>query len=130
MSQYLLSVHTAQPRQLEPMTPEQMNELMQRVVALEQEMDEVGAFLFGGRLAGPETASVVSASGGDVAVTGGPYLETEEHIGGFYIVEAGDLDSALGWAAKVVGAIGASIEVRPFVATGRAAEHAGERSEG
>ena len=52
-------------------------------------------------------------------MTDGPFVEAKEHIAGFYIIEAADLDEALSWAGKVVDAIGQSIEVRPFAAAGR-----------
>jgi hypothetical protein len=121
MSQYLLSVHsTADEAPAEPPSPEDMAEFMGRVDALEAEMAVDGAFVFGGRLHGPDAATVVRMSGGDVLMTDGPYIESKEHIGGFYIIEADDLDAALAWAGKVVDAIGAPIEVRPFVDSRRA----------
>ena len=74
-----------------------------------------GAWLFTGRLHEPDTATVVRISGGEVLTTDGPFAESKEHLGGFYIIEAKDLDAALGWASKVTRAINAPIEVRPFV---------------
>lgn len=68
-----------------------------------------------GRLTDAASARVVRTSGGRTQVTDGPFAETKEHIGGFYLIEAPDLDVALGWAEKVSGTIGAPIEVRPFV---------------
>ncbi|MGH3993144.1 MAG: YciI family protein, partial [Pseudonocardiaceae bacterium] len=62
------------------------------------------------------TATVVRASGGEVLTTDGPFAESKDHLGGFYIVEAADLDVAIGWAAKVTAAIKVPIEVRPFAA--------------
>jgi hypothetical protein len=91
---------------------------MARVVALEEEMDAAGAFAFGGALHGPDASTVLSG-GMDKVTTDGPFVEAKEHIAGFYIVNAESLDDALGWAAKVSQAIGKSIEVRPFRATGR-----------
>lgn len=123
MSQYLLSVHVAQGRaHQEPPSPEAMQEMMGRVVALEDEMEETGTFVFGGRLTDADAATVVRMSQGGTVMTDGPYAESKEHIGGFYIIDADDLDAALAWAKKVVDAIGAPIEVRPFVATGKAAD--------
>ena len=95
---------------------------MQRIVDLEEEMDKTGTFVFGGRLAGPEAAAAVSSDAGEVSVTDGPYVDAERYILGFYIIEAADRDAAIAWGARVADAVGASIEVRPFVATGRAAE--------
>jgi hypothetical protein len=119
MTQYLLSVHSVaaeagDPMTADPMTPEQMQQSMQQVYALQEEMKSAGAWLFGGRLTEPDTATVVRMSGGEVMTTDGPFVEAKEHLGGFYIVEAEDLDAALGWAAKTTAIIGAPIEVRPF----------------
>lgn len=113
MTQYLLSVHSgadggAQPA--EPMTPEQY----QQVLALEEEMKAAGAWLFAGRLTEPDVATVVRVSAGDALTTDGPFVESKEHLAGFYIVEADDLDAALGWATKTAAIIGMPIEVRPF----------------
>lgn len=113
MGHYLLSVHTVEGEVREP-TPEQMQGFMQRVIALEAEMKANGAFVFGGALHGPDASTVVRPSEGDLVMTDGPFVESKEHIGGFYVVEADDLDAALAWAGKVVGAIEAPIEVRPF----------------
>ncbi len=85
-------------------------------------MDSSGTFLFGGGLHGPDAATVVRATDGDAMVTDGPFAESKEHIAGFYVIEAEDLDEALAWADKVSAAIGRPIEVRPFRATGRVAD--------
>jgi hypothetical protein len=114
MTQYLLSVHSVAGEVREPMTPEQMQQSMQQVYALQEEMKSAGAWVFGGRLTEPDTASVVRMSGGEATTTDGPFVEAKEHLGGFYIVEAEDLDAALGWASKTTAIIGAPIEVRPF----------------
>ena len=93
---------------------------MGRVIALEEEMDRAGAFAFGGALHGRDATTVVRGGTGlDKVTTDGPFVEAKEQIGGFYIVNAEDLDEALAWAAKVVEAINHDIEVRPFRATGR-----------
>ena len=122
MSQYLLSVHAVAGEAQEPPPPEHMQEFMQRVVALEAEMDATGTWVFGGRLTDPDAATVVRAGEGDVVMTDGPFAESKEHIAGFYIINADDLDAALAWADKVTNAIGAPIEVRPFMATGKVAD--------
>jgi hypothetical protein len=113
MTQYLLSVHSVAGEVREPMTPEQMQQSMQQVYALQEEMKSAGAWVFGGRLTEPGTATVVRMSGGEAMTTDGPFVEAKEHLGGFYIVEAEDLDAALGWASKTTAIIGAPIEVRP-----------------
>jgi hypothetical protein len=113
MTQYLLSVHSVAGEVSEPMTDEQMRQTMQQVNDLQQEMKSAGAWVFGGRLTEPDTATVVRMSGGEVLTTDGPFVESKEHLGGFYIIEAEDLDAALAWAAKTTAIIGAPIEVRP-----------------
>src|SRR3954451_15880589 len=121
MNQYLLSVYEVEGQANgAPATAEEMQAFMGRVIALEEEMDRAGAFGFGGALHGPEAATVVRGGTGlDKVTTDGPFVEAKEHIGGFYIVNADDLDEALRWAEKVVEAIDRDIEVRPFRASGR-----------
>ena len=115
MSQYLLSVHAVEGEARAPMTPEEMHASMERVLALQAEMQSTGTFVFGGRLHDADTSTVVRQRDGGVITTDGPFAESKEHLGGFYIINADDLDAALAWACKVVDAIGAPIEVRPFV---------------
>jgi hypothetical protein len=114
MTRYLLSVHSAEGQAREPMTEEQMRQFGERIGALEQEMKAAGAWVFSARLHEPDTATVVRVADGQVLTTDGPFVEAREHLGGFYIIEADDLDAALGWASKVTAAINAPIEVRPF----------------
>jgi hypothetical protein len=115
MSQYLLSVHVVGGEVRErAMGADEMQAFMDRVNALETQMKASGTFVFGGRLHDPDTATVVSISDGSLIMTDGPFAESKEHIGGFYIINADDLDDALAWAGKVVDAINAPIEVRPF----------------
>lgn len=114
MTQYLLSVSTVEGETREPMTPAEKKESFHQVQALEGQMKSAGAWVFGGRLHEPDTATVVRVANGEVLTTDGPFAESKDHLGGFYIVEAEDLDAALGWASKVTAAINAPIEVRPF----------------
>ena len=114
MTRYLLSAHTVQGVAREPMTPEQMQQSMAKIGVLEREMKSGGAWLFSARLHEPETATVVRMSNGQVLTTDGPFAEAKEHLGGFYIIEAPDLDAALRWATKVSATIHAPIEVRPI----------------
>jgi len=115
MPQYLLSAHSVEGAVHEPMTQEQIAQVTKQVVALEDEMKSTGTWVFGGRLHGPDTATVVRMGDGAVLTTDGPFVEAREHLGGFYIIEAENLDGALSWASKVTALIGAPIEVRPFV---------------
>ena len=120
MAQYLLSTYVVEgdvPGA--PSSPQAMQHFMERVIALEAEMDASGTFVFGGALHGPDASTVLRAGQGDVVMMDGPFVEAKEHIAGFYIINADDLDAALAWARKVVEALNHPIEVRPFRATGR-----------
>lgn len=120
MGQYLLSTFQVEGEVPgAPGTPEEMQAFMQRVVALEDEMEATGTFVFGGALHGPDASTVLRGSGGEVITTDGPFVEAKEQIAGFYIINAEDLDAALAWGRKVVDAIQHPIEIRPFRATGR-----------
>jgi hypothetical protein len=115
MARYLLSVHSVEGEARVPMTDEQMQQSYQQVLLIEEEMKSAGAWVFSGRLHEPDTATVVRVSKGEVLTTDGPFAESKEHLGGFYIIEAEDLDVALAWASKVTEVINTPIEVRPFV---------------
>jgi hypothetical protein len=117
MPKYMLSVHSVDGEPREPTTNEQTQHSWQEVQALEAEMKSAGAWVFSGRLHGADTATVVRVSDGEVLTTDGPFVEAREHLGGFYIIEAADLDAALGWASKVTRTISAPIEVWPFADT-------------
>jgi len=113
MTQYLLSAHSVEGEVRDPMTVEQMQQSYKHVSNLEAEMKSAGAWLFGGALHEADTATVVRVSDGEVLTTDGPFAEAKEHLGGFYIIEADDLDAALDWAAKAATACERPIEVRP-----------------
>ena len=120
MTQYLLSTYAVEGEVPgAPSTPEAMQAFMERVAALEAEMEASGTFVFGGALHGPDAATVVRVRDSDPVMTDGPFVEAKEHIAGFYVINADDLDAALAWAGKVVDATNHPIEVRPFRATGR-----------
>jgi hypothetical protein len=115
MAKYMLSTHTAEGEPREPMTEAEMQSNWQQLSQVEDEMKASGAWFFSGRLHDPDTATVVRVSGGEVVTTDGPFVESKEHIAGLYIIEAADLDAALGWGSKVTACIKAPIEVRPFM---------------
>ena len=115
MARYLLSVHTVEGEAREPMTDEQMQQLMGQIGELEREMNAADALVYSGRLADADTATVVRVEQAQTLTTDGPFAEAKEHLGGFYIVDANDLDEALSWAAKTSACIGRPIEVRPFL---------------
>ncbi len=114
MTRYLLSVHTLEGEARKSITDEERQESFRQLAVLEKEMESAGAWVFSGRLHEPDTATVVRVSGEEVLTTDGPFAESKEHLGGFYIIEAEDLDDALTWASKVTQAIKTPIEVRPF----------------
>jgi hypothetical protein len=111
MKQYLLSI--CQPEGPTP-PPEVLEKVMREVDALIQETKAAGAWVFNGGLHPASTATVLRLRDGDVLMTDGPFAEGKEHIGGFVIVRASDLDSALEWGRKVARATTLPIEVRPF----------------
>jgi hypothetical protein len=115
MRQYLLSVY--QPDE-DPPPPEVLGPIMEKVEAWNQELKDAGAWVFTGGLHPPSTATVVRARDGDVVITDGPYAEGKEHVGGFTVIEAPDLDAALEWARKFTEVTTLPVEVRPL--------HAGE----
>jgi hypothetical protein len=106
---YLLSVY--QPDGPKP-PPPALETIMKRVALVRREMHSAGALVLTAGLAAPSKASVVRPTDGGCFVTDGPFAETKEFLGGFTIVEAADLDAALGWARKLAGATTLPIEVR------------------
>lgn len=111
MKQYLLSIY--QPDGGVP-PPEFLARVMREVTAVIDEARASGAWVFNGGLHSPGTATVVRAEEGELVITDGPYAEGKEHIGGFVIVKAPDLDAALDWGRKLARATTLPIEVRPF----------------
>lgn len=115
MKQYLLNIY--QPSGGTP-APEFLEKVMRDVDALIQEAKTAGVWVFNGGLHPPDAATVVrlqqGSNAGDYLITDGPYAEGKEHIGGFLIIKAPDLDVALEWARKTARAIPLPIEVRPF----------------
>ena len=111
MQQYLLSV--IQPDG-DPPPPEVLDKVMADVDALDRELRASGAWVFSGGLHPPAAATVVRHRDGEVLITDGPYAEGKEHVGGFMIIRAPDLDAAMAWAARAAEATTLPIEVRPF----------------
>ncbi len=112
MTQYLLSVHLDEAAPAP--SDEQMQQNYKAVDAFNQELRGAGAWVFAGGLNPPATASVVRAQGGQAVTTDGPYAETKEQLGGFWVIKAADRASALDWAAKGSAACGGPVEVRAF----------------
>ena len=112
MTQYLLALYKADD---ELISPERSQQVWAGVNALGDKMTDAGAFVFkAGLRGGAESATVVRQSGGDFLMTDGPYTETKEHLAGFWIVNAADLDEALEWAKLAAAAEQRPIELRPF----------------
>jgi hypothetical protein len=112
MTQYLLAVHN--DPSVEAPTPEVMQQMFTDVDAFNADLQATGAWVFAGGLHPVESATVVRAQDGEVITTDGPFAETKEHLGGFWIIEAADLDAALDWAARGSAACRGPVEVRPF----------------
>ena len=114
MTQYMLSVHMVDGDPV-PST-EEVAQAYKDVDTLNNELQAKGAWVFAGGLHPADTATVVRVTNGEVVTTDGPFAETKEQLGGFWVIEAPDLDAALAWAAKATAACKAPVEVRPFQA--------------
>jgi hypothetical protein len=111
MTQYLVSIH--RPDDYDPSVSE--DETMSRNIdVLNEEMVTAGIRVFVGGLLPVNRAKSLRLQNGEVLITNGPYLKTTEHVGGFWVLEAADLDEALAWGRKAAVACRASVEVRPF----------------
>jgi hypothetical protein len=111
MKQYLLSVHGT----FDDQPPaDVMQKMFADVDKVNQEMMTKGVWVFGGGLTDPSDATVVRVEKGQPMLTDGPFVETKEQLGGFWVIKADDLDEALDWARKATVACLAPVEVRPF----------------
>ena len=111
MKQYLLSIYQPDGG---PVAPEILERVMRDIDVLIQEAKAAGAWVFNAGLHSPSTATVLRLHDEEVLMTDGPFTEGKEHIGGFLIIKAPDLDSALEWGRKATRATTLPIEVRPF----------------
>ena len=109
--QYALTIYAA-PREMTPEEGQAMSADYQKVT---DEMRGAGAFLAGEGLQPVSTATTVRVPNGERIVTDGPFAETKESLGGFYLLECKDLDEAIDWAAKIPGAKNGCVEVRPVI---------------
>ncbi|MBO0688368.1 MAG: hypothetical protein J2P40_02155 [Candidatus Dormibacteraeota bacterium] len=110
MKQYLLSIY--QPDG-DPPPPEFLEPILRDLNAVNEELKAAGAWVFAAGLHDAGTATVLRLQNGEVLATDGPYVEGKEHLGGFTIIQAPDLDAALEWGGKLARAITLPIEVRP-----------------
>jgi hypothetical protein len=112
MPLYLLSV--CYPSGGQPPSSEKLAQITTDVTAVTEAMNKAGAWVFGGGLHDPSSATTVFEQDGNAVLTDGPFIESKEQIGGITIIEVADLDEALDWATQVSRATTTPIEVRPF----------------
>lgn len=111
-TQYLLGVHHGD----EVTWPDGITaeRVMADVDAFNTRLQQEGRWIFAGGLQPVSSASVVDASGAEPVVTDGPYVESKEHLGGFWVIEAADLDEAMRWGTEASAACHGPVEVGPF----------------
>ena len=114
MTQYLLSVHHTD----DEVFPEgaELQQIFDDVEAFNDKVRQAGAWVFAGGLLPIESATTVDATGPETMVDDGPFAESKEYLGGFWVIEAPDLDAALDWAKQGSAACRGKVEVRPFQA--------------
>lgn len=113
MTQYLLSVWHDEDYEVD-FSGEDMQRVFGQVSAFNEELQASGAWVFANGLMPKSTAIVARYSDGQVSVTDGPYSESKELIGGFWVIDVPDLDTAREWAVKAAAACEGPVEVRPF----------------
>ena len=112
MKQYLLSVHMVEGEEVP--AEDVIQKMYADVDAFNQKLQAEGAWVFAGGLHPADIATVVRVQDGEVITTDGPFAEAKEHLGGFWVIKAPDLDAALKWAAEGSAACQGPVEVRPF----------------
>lgn len=113
MTQYLMSVWHDDEYVVD-FTTEHMQRIGPQVGAFNDELTAAGAWVFGAGLEPASTATVFDGTGSDVSITDGPYAETKEQMGGFWIIDVADLDTARQWARKAAAACEGPVELRPM----------------
>lgn len=113
MAEFLLSVHHdySRPLEIPGVDPEDM---YRDVAAINQALQDAGAWVFAGGLLPPDSAAVVDASGEHLTITDGPRAQAVLHLGGFWVIDVADLESAQDWAVRASRATRGPVEVRPF----------------
>ncbi|GAA4748765.1 YciI family protein [Nocardioides endophyticus] len=116
MSQYLLAVNgsAADVEAQAQMTMEEIQPIFEAVNVFNEKLKAEGAWVFAGGLQPIESTTTVDNTGAETVITDGPFVESKEWIGGFWVIEAPDLDAALKWAAEGSKACAGRVEVRPF----------------
>jgi len=112
MKTYLLSIYQPDGDELPP--PEFLERVMSDIGVMNRELKASGSWVFAGGLHPPDTATVVRVREGEALMTDGPFVEGKEHIGGFTVIRAADLDAALYWGRRLAQATTLPVEVRPF----------------
>jgi hypothetical protein len=112
--QYMLLIY-GDPSGRESMSEEEMGQIMQAYFTYTEELQNSGKMVAGDGLQPTDTATTVRVRNGETLTTDGPFAETKEQLGGYYLVDVDSLDEALEWAAKIPGAKNGSIEVRPVM---------------
>ena len=112
MKQYLMSVHYVEGEP--PPDEATIQQMYADVEAYNRRLQAKGAWIFGGGLETPDVATVVREQDGQIVTTDGPFPEAKEHLGGFWVIKAKDLDEALAWAEQATRACQGPVEVRPF----------------
>lgn len=116
MTQYMLSVHHVGTPENSLLEGGELQQVIAAVDAFNQKLQDDGAWVFGGGLESPESTTIVDARSGEIVVSDGPFAETKEHLGGFWIIEAPHLDAATKIAQDASVACREAIRVRPFQA--------------
>jgi hypothetical protein len=111
MNQYMLSVYMVDGQDI---PEDEYPAIFKAVDEFNAEVKSAGAWVFAGGLHPADVATVVSVKNGEVLTTDGPFAETKEQLGGFWVIKCEDLDAALAWAAKGSEACRGHVEVRPF----------------
>jgi hypothetical protein len=114
MTQYMLSVMAVEGEEDYPTDPAELQKVFDAVDVFNQKVRDAGAWVFAGGLLPRESSTTVDNTQGQNVITDGPFAESKEYLGGFWIIEAPDLDAALKWAAEGSQACAGMVEVRPF----------------
>jgi hypothetical protein len=114
MPQYLMSVWHDEPYDDMDYSSPEAQRMMAQVGAFNETLTGAGAWVFGAGLKPASSATVIRAATGNVSMTDGPYAETKEQMGGFWVIEAADLDAALEWAKQAAAACEGPVEIRPM----------------
>jgi hypothetical protein len=110
--QYMMLIYTNE-RGWSQLTPEQQQQGMAAYTAYGEALRKANALISSNRLRNTDSATTVKVSDGKTQVLNGPYVDTKEQLGGYFLIEAADLDAAIAWAARCPGAAHGTVEVRP-----------------